>query len=104
MTTVPASGIRRVFELAAQLDGVDMLVVGEPDVPVARHIADAARRAWADDRTDYTPNGGIPALREALVAKLARENRRARGPRAGLGHRRRDAGPAPDDGAPAGGG
>jgi len=74
MTTVPASGIRRVFELAAQLDGVDMLVVGEPDVPVARHIADAARRAWADDRTDYTPNGGIPALREALVAKLAREN------------------------------
>ncbi|NRD25774.1 pyridoxal phosphate-dependent aminotransferase [Frigoribacterium sp. VKM Ac-2836] len=74
MTTVPASGIRRVFELAAQLDDVDMLVVGEPDVPVARHIADAARRAWADDRTDYTPNGGIPALREALVAKLAREN------------------------------
>lgn len=74
MTTVPASGIRRVFEIAAQLDDVDMLVVGEPDVPVARHIADAARRAWADDRTDYTPNGGIPALREALVAKLAREN------------------------------
>ncbi|NQW86149.1 MULTISPECIES: pyridoxal phosphate-dependent aminotransferase [unclassified Frigoribacterium] len=74
MATVPASGIRRVYELAAQLDGVDMLVVGEPDVPVARHIADAARRAWADDRTDYTPNGGIPALREALVDKLAREN------------------------------
>lgn len=74
MTTVPASGIRRVYEFAAQLDGVDMLVVGEPDVPVARHIADAARRAWADDRTDYTPNGGIPALREALVDKLAREN------------------------------
>ena len=35
---------------------------------------DAARRAWADDRTDYTPNGGIPALRQAIVAKLAREN------------------------------
>jgi aspartate aminotransferase len=51
-----------------------MLVVGEPDVPVARHIIEAAREAWADDRTGYTPNGGITPLREALVAKLAREN------------------------------
>jgi aspartate aminotransferase len=74
MTSVPASGIRRVFEIAAQLDDVDMLVIGEPDVPVARHIGDAARRAWSDDRTNYTANGGIAPLREALVAKLAREN------------------------------
>jgi len=74
MTSVPASGIRRVFEIAAQLDDVDMLVIGEPDVPVARHIGDAARRAWSEDRTNYTPNGGIAPLREALVAKLAREN------------------------------
>jgi aspartate aminotransferase len=95
--TVPASGIRRVFEQAALLrqdadlagdanraaDGaggtdrtdVTMLVVGEPDVPVAGHIADAARRAWAEDRTDYTPNGGILPLREALREKLHRENR-----------------------------
>jgi aspartate aminotransferase len=74
MTTVPGSGIRRVFEIALKLDDVTMLVVGEPDVPVAHHIIDAARRAWAEDRTGYTPNGGIQALREALVAKLAREN------------------------------
>lgn len=72
--SVPGSGIRRVFEIAMKLDDVAMLVVGEPDVPVAHHIADAARRAWADDRTGYTPNGGITPLREALVAKLAREN------------------------------
>ena len=57
-----------------KLDDVAMLVVGEPDVPVARHIVDAARRAWAEDRTNYTANGGITPLREALVAKLAREN------------------------------
>ncbi|RKR73891.1 pyridoxal phosphate-dependent aminotransferase [Frondihabitans australicus] len=72
--TVPGSGIRRVFEKALRLDDVAMLVVGEPDVPVARHILDAGRRAWAEDRTDYTANGGIAPLREALVAKLAREN------------------------------
>ncbi|ARC57114.1 Putative N-acetyl-LL-diaminopimelate aminotransferase [Frondihabitans sp. 762G35] len=74
MTSVPASGIRRVFEMAMRLDDVTFLCVGEPDVPVARHIIDAARRAWADDRTGYTPNGGILPLREALVHKLAREN------------------------------
>jgi aspartate aminotransferase len=74
MTSVPASGIRRVFEMAMRLDDVTFLCVGEPDVPVARHIIDAARRAWADDRTGYTPNGGILPLREALVQKLAREN------------------------------
>lgn len=72
--SVPGSGIRRVFEMAMKLDDVAMLVVGEPDVPVAHHIRDAARRAWADDKTNYSPNGGITPLREALVAKLAREN------------------------------
>jgi len=77
--TVPASGIRRVFEQAAvlQQDGIDvaMLVIGEPDVPVAPHIGEAARRAWSEDRTDYTPNGGIAPLREAIREKLRRENR-----------------------------
>lgn len=74
ISSVPGSGIRRVFEAAMRLDDVAMLVVGEPDVPVAHHIIDAARRAWAEDRTNYAPNGGITPLREALVAKLAREN------------------------------
>ncbi|OIH96288.1 pyridoxal phosphate-dependent aminotransferase [Curtobacterium sp. MCBA15_001] len=77
--TVPASGIRRVFEQAAMLqaagDDVTMLVIGEPDVPVATHIGDAARRAWTEDRTGYTPNGGIAPLRRAIQEKLQRENR-----------------------------
>ncbi|KQO65052.1 pyridoxal phosphate-dependent aminotransferase [Curtobacterium sp. Leaf261] len=73
--TVPPSGIRRIFEQAALLDDVTMLVVGEPDVPVAPHIGEAARRAWTEDRTGYTPNGGIAPLRVAIRDKLARENR-----------------------------
>jgi len=74
LSSVPGSGIRRIFETAAGLDDVAMLAIGEPDVPVARHIGDAARRAWSEDRTRYAPNGGIAPLRDALVAKLAREN------------------------------
>jgi aspartate aminotransferase len=72
--TVPESGIRRILELSFEVDDVIPLSVGEPDVPVAPHIREAARRAWAEDRTDYTANAGIPELRAALVDKLAREN------------------------------
>jgi len=72
--TVPGSGIRHIFEMSTKLDGIISLVIGEPDVAVAPHIADAAKRAWDADATDYTPNGGIAPLREAIVGKLAREN------------------------------
>jgi len=72
--TVPPSGIRRVYEIAGQLTDVNYLVVGEPDVPVAAHIAEAAKRAWDADETNYTANAGIPELRAAIVEKLAREN------------------------------
>ena len=72
--SVPPSGIRRVYEIANQLEGVNYLVVGEPDVAVAPHISEAAKRAWDADETNYTANAGIPELRAAIVEKLAREN------------------------------
>jgi len=74
ISSVPESGIRRILEISFELDDVVALGVGEPDVPVAPHIAEAAVRAWHDDDTNYTPNGGIPQLRAAIVEKLAREN------------------------------
>jgi aspartate aminotransferase len=79
IASVPASGIRRIHELAGDLEaqgvtGLIRLAVGEPDVPVAPHIGEAARSAWTADETNYTPNGGIRRLREAIVAKLEREN------------------------------
>jgi aspartate aminotransferase len=72
--TVPASGIRRIYLLASELDNVISLSVGEPDVPVAPHIAQAAKDAWERDDTNYTANGGIPELRATIVDKLARDN------------------------------
>ncbi len=72
--SVPASGIRRIHEIALRLDDIVMLAVGEPDVPIAPHIAEAAKTAWDADLTNYTANGGIAPLREALVEKLARDN------------------------------
>ncbi|HEY0259019.1 MAG TPA: aminotransferase class I/II-fold pyridoxal phosphate-dependent enzyme [Lacisediminihabitans sp.] len=73
--SVPASGIRRIYEVAVELDDVISLGVGEPDRPVAPHILAAGAAAWRDDLTNYSANGGIAPLRAAIVEKLARENR-----------------------------
>lgn len=72
--SVPGSGIRAIHEIAIQLDDVIMLAVGEPDRDVAPHIAAAATEAWQGGQTHYTANAGIPPLREAIRAKLARDN------------------------------
>jgi aspartate aminotransferase len=68
--TVPASGIRRITELAWSLPGAVVLSVGEPDLPTAPHVLEAAREALARDDTRYTPNGGIPPLRDAIAGWL----------------------------------
>jgi len=72
--SVPGSGIRRIFELAADLDDVIQLSVGEPEMRVAPHILEAGAQAWASDATNYTPNSGLLLLRSALVGKLADHN------------------------------
>ncbi len=50
------------------------LMRGEPDLPTPRHIVDAATRALSDGRTGYPDNRGEPRLRDAVAAKLARDN------------------------------
>lgn len=72
--TVPPSGIRRIFELAQSLEDVVFLAVGEPDVPVAPEVLAVGAAAWQADDTDYTPNGGIPELRAAIVQTVAEHN------------------------------
>jgi len=72
--SVPGSGIRRIFELAADLPDVIQLSVGEPEERVAPHILDAGARAWQNDATNYTPNSGLLLLRSALVGKLGEFN------------------------------
>ncbi|MFC1598096.1 pyridoxal phosphate-dependent aminotransferase [Patescibacteria group bacterium] len=47
---------------------------GEPDVVTPEHIGAAAKQAIDENFSYYTPSGGIPELREAVVAKFAREN------------------------------
>lgn len=47
---------------------------GEPDFPTPDHIKRAAFRAIEENFTKYTPQPGIPPLREACAAKFRNEN------------------------------
>jgi aminotransferase len=65
---LPASGIRRFFDLAAGIPGVISLGVGEPDFITPDAFRAAAVRSITEGKTQYTSNYGILALREAIAA------------------------------------
>jgi len=50
------------------------LGAGEPDFDTPQHVKDAAAKAAAEGKTKYAPVAGIPELREAICAKLERDN------------------------------
>lgn len=56
--------------------GIDVinLSVGEPDFNTPDHIKEAAKKAVDENYSRYSPVPGYPALRKAIVEKLAREN------------------------------
>ncbi|WP_033542232.1 pyridoxal phosphate-dependent aminotransferase [Planococcus sp. CAU13] len=60
-------------ELKAQ--GVDIigLGAGEPDYNTPENILQAAYQSMLDGKTKYTPAGGLPALKEAIIQKLQRD-------------------------------
>ena len=69
---LPASGIRRFFDIIASMDDVISLGVGEPDFLTPVNISAAAVRAIEGGATRYTSNYGLLDLREAIAAMLER--------------------------------
>jgi aminotransferase len=70
--SVPPSGIRRFFEIAATMTDVISLGVGEPDFDTPRSIVEAGVESLREGRTHYTSNYGTMELRRALAAHLER--------------------------------
>ncbi len=64
----------RANELRRQGKSIINLVVGEPDFDTPKHIREAASAAIENGATRYTLNAGTLELRQAIAAKLAREN------------------------------
>ncbi len=69
---IPASGIRRFFDLIASVDGAISLGVGEPDFVTPDRFREAAIRSIKEGKTKYTSNYGIRPLREAIGAHTAK--------------------------------
>ena len=61
--------------LSAQGINVINFSAGEPDFDTPQHIKNAAIAALQQGFTKYTPVGGIDELKEAVCAKLQRENK-----------------------------
>lgn len=68
-----ASGIRKVFDLAAKMADPINLSIGQPDFAVPDAIKDAAVEAIRNDKNGYSVTQGIPELREALQARIDAE-------------------------------
>lgn len=65
---------RLAGEISARGEPVFRFVQGEPDFATPEHIVDAAMQAMRDGYTHYPPSEGYLDLREAIAAKLDREN------------------------------
>ncbi len=67
---VPPSGIRRFFDIAATMDNVISLGIGEPDFVTPDVILQAGISSLQNGYTAYTSNSGTLEIRTALAAHL----------------------------------
>ena len=77
MSRVAVSQTAAVVAKAARLKATGAKVVdfgaGEPDFPTPANVKRAAVQALEQDFTKYTPTGGIPELKKAIVERHARD-------------------------------
>ncbi len=66
------SGIRKFFDIAANMKDVISLGVGEPDFVTPTPILEAGIRSLRAGETHYTSNSGKPELRQAIAEHLSR--------------------------------
>ena len=71
VAAVPPSGIRKFFDIAATMQDVISLGIGEPDFVTPDVIRQAGMDSLTRGETRYTSNSGIFELREAIVKKWA---------------------------------
>lgn len=72
IAAVPPSGIRRFFDIAATMDDVISLGIGEPDFISPKPVLEAGIQSIQNGETHYTSNSGILELRQALSEHLER--------------------------------
>ncbi len=74
LAEIKPSGIRKFFDIAAEMEEVISLSVGEPDFSTPWHIRQTAIQTLEKGRTWYSPNAGLLALRQAIGDYVQRHN------------------------------
>src|SRR5918992_3591108 len=67
---MPPSGIRRFFDMLAEMRDVISLTIGEPDFDTPEPLIRAAVKSLERGETHYTANGGMIELRELIAENL----------------------------------
>lgn len=73
VSNMKPSGIRKFFDIAATMDDVISLGVGEPDFPTPWQVRKAGISSLERGRTKYTSNWGLAQLREEIANWLERK-------------------------------
>ncbi|MEX0731965.1 MAG: aminotransferase class I/II-fold pyridoxal phosphate-dependent enzyme [Aquisalimonadaceae bacterium] len=67
LRAIPVAGIRKMVNLAATMDNVIHLSIGQPNFPTPAHIVEAHIEALRMGHTGYTMDAGLPELLDALA-------------------------------------
>ena len=67
LLTIPIPGIRKMVNLAANMDDVIHLSIGQPDLPAPDVVVEASVEALRAGQTGYTMDAGLPELLESLA-------------------------------------
>ena len=73
VSEIKPSGIRKFFDIAATMDNVISLGVGEPDFQTPWSVRKAGIDSLQSGRTKYTSNGGVIELRREVSNYLSRK-------------------------------
>ncbi|WCK56891.1 aminotransferase A [Aneurinibacillus sp. Ricciae_BoGa-3] len=69
--SIQISGIRKFFNRVIHYPDAISLTIGQPDFPTPEHIKNSGKTAIETNRTTYTPNAGLPELRQAAADFLS---------------------------------
>ena len=72
VTDIKPSGIRKFFDIAAEMKDVISLGIGEPDFVTPWHIRDAGIASLEKGQTYYTSNHGLAELRQEICSYMDR--------------------------------
>lgn len=73
ITEIQPSGIRKFFDIVAEMQDAISLGVGEPDFDTPWHIREEGIYSLERGRTFYTSNSGLRELKEEISAYLERQ-------------------------------